>query len=207
MSILDLDALDATPLSRDPFDHVVVPRFIRPEWLDAVNQDFPPIEDPGTYPVEGLSMGPAFEAFWKEVQGAELRRAIERRFGVDLSDHPLMATVRDQCQSTDGAIHTDSKTKVITCLFYFEPTWTAEGGRLRLLRSATDLEDYAAEVLPCGGTFLAFRRCGHSYHGHKPFAGRRRIMQIHWVDPKRIERNERKRRSLPWRIKKALRLG
>jgi hypothetical protein len=30
---------------------------------------------------------------------------------------------------------------------------------------------------------------------------------MHWVDPKRLARNQEKRRSLRWRIKKALRLG
>jgi hypothetical protein len=175
--------------------------------LPAVNRDYPVIRDAGTYPVEDLEKGPAFEALWKEIQGPELRDAIARKFGVDLRDHALMATMRERCQATDGAIHTDSKTKVITCLFYFNPSWPHAGGRLRLLRSATDLEDYAAEVLPCAGTFLAFRRCGHSFHGHKPHDGSRRMLQLHWVDPKRVERNERKRRSLGWRLKKALRLG
>ena len=33
------------------------------------------------------------------------------------------------------------------------------------------------------------------------------MVQIHWVDPKRIERNEAKRRTLRWRLKKLLRLG
>jgi hypothetical protein len=33
------------------------------------------------------------------------------------------------------------------------------------------------------------------------------MVQIHWVDPKRVEHNERKRRTLRWRAKKLLRLG
>jgi len=54
---------------------------------------------------------------------------------------------------------------------------------------------------------LAFRVSNKSFHGHKPHSGHRRMVQIHWVDPKRIERNERKRRTLRWRLKKLLRLG
>jgi len=207
VSTIDFEALEAASLRTDPYDHLVVPKCIRPEALAALNRDFPALHDAGTYPIEGLSYGPAFEAFWKEIQAPEFRRAIERKFGIDLTGHPLMATVRDVCQPTDGAIHTDSKTKVITILFYFEETWPHEGARLRILRSGTNLEDYADEVLPCGGTMLAFRRSERSFHGHKPHDGRRRILQMHWVDPKRIERNERKRRTLRWRLKKLLRLG
>jgi hypothetical protein len=207
MSTIDFEALAAAKLRTDPYDYLVVPGFIRPEALGAVNRDFPSLPDAGTYPVELLSFGPAFESFWKEIQAPAFRHAVEEKFGVDLIGHPLMATVRDCCQATDGAIHTDSKTKVITVLFYFEESWPHEGARLRILRSGTDLEDYADEVLPCGGTMLAFRRSERSFHGHKPHDGRRRIMQLHWVDPKRIEKNERKRRTLRWRLKKALRLG
>jgi SM-20-related protein len=207
VSTIDFGALEAATLHRDPYDHLVVPEFIRPGALAAVNRDFPVLHDAGTYPVESVSGGPAFESFWKEIQAPEFRLAVGRKFGVDLTGHPLMATVRDYCQPSDGAIHTDSKTKVITVLFYFEEAWPHEGARLRILRSGEDLEDYAEEIPPCGGTMLAFRRSERSFHGHKPHDGRRRIMQIHWVDPKRIEHNERKRGTLRWRLKKALRLG
>jgi len=207
VSTIDFEALEAATLRRDPYDHLVVPEFIRPGALAAVNRDFPVLADGGTHPVEAVSGGPAFESFWKEIQAPEFRSAVARKFGIDLEGHPLMATVREQCQASDGAIHTDSKTKVITVLFYFEESWPHEGARLRILRSGEDLEDYADEIAPCGGTMLAFRRSERSFHGHKPHEGRRRIMQIHWVDPKRIEHNERKRRTLRWRVKKALRLG
>ena len=50
-----------------------------------------------------------------------------------------------------------------------------------MVRSATDLEDYAAEVVPAGGALLAFRRTDHSFHGHKPFVGERRILQLSYT--------------------------
>jgi hypothetical protein len=207
VSVFDYDAFDATPLARDPYEHIVVPGFVRPELRAAIARDYPPIDDTGSHPIETLRYGPAFEAFWKEVQSDEFRRHFERKFGVDLTGHPLMATAREYIESADGSIHTDSKTKVITILFYFNEAWPHEGGRLRILRSATDLDDYADEVAPLDGLVLAFRRSERSFHGHKPHAGHRRMVQIHWVDPKRVERNERKRRTLRWRVKKLLRLG
>ena len=207
MSVFDYDAFDAAPLRAEPYEHIVVPGFVRRELLGAIARDYPEIQDTGSHPIESLHFGPAFEAFWKDVQGDEFRRHFERKFGVDLTGHPMMATTREYIESADGSIHTDSKTKVITILFYFNPEWPHEGGRLRFLRSETDLEDYADEVAPLDGLMLAFRVSNKSFHGHKPHSGHRRMVQIHWVDPKRIERNERKRRTLRWRLKKLLRLG
>ncbi len=205
--ILDYNAFEAAPLKRDPFDFIVVPRFIRSHALEELNQDFPELPGPGSHPIESVSFGPAFQRFVEELKGPEFTRRFSAKFGVDLTDHPVMATVREYCQDSDGAIHTDSKTKVITILFYFNREWPHEGGRLRILRSADDLENYEAEVSPEGGAMLAFRRSECSYHGHKPFSGHRRILQMHWVDPKRIAKNERKRRSLWWKTRKALGLG
>ena len=66
-------------------------------------------------------------------------------------------------------------------LFYFNQHWPHEGGRLRMLRSPTDMEDYAAESVPEGGAMLAFRRTDHSWHGHKPYVGERRILQLSYT--------------------------
>ncbi len=205
--MLDYTAFDTAPLRRDPFDFIVVPGFIRPDALEALNQDFPEISGPGNHPIESLNFEPAFARFIEELKGPEMNRHFSEKFGIDLTDHPVMATMREYCQDSDGAIHTDSKTKVITILFYFNQEWPHEGGRLRILRSASNLEDYEAEVVPQGGTMLAFRRSECSYHGHKPFSGHRRILQMHWVDPKRIAKNERKRQSLWWKTRKALGFG
>ncbi len=51
------------------------------------------------------------------------------------------------------------------------PRWEQAGGRLRLLRSATDIEDVLVEVPPEEGTLVAFRRSDNSYHGHMAFDG------------------------------------
>jgi hypothetical protein len=55
-----------------------------------------------------------------------------------------------------------------------------------MLRSKTDIEDYAAEATPIGGTLLAFRRSNKSYHGYKRFKGERRMLQINWVKSSRL---------------------
>ena len=110
---------------------------------------------------------------------------MHREFGVDLEGMSTSVTVRRYAETSDGNIHTDSWTKFLTMLVYFNEEWPHQSGALRLLRSPTDIEDYAAEVTPLSGTMIAFRRCDHSFHGHKPFEGERRMLQISWVRPSR----------------------
>jgi SM-20-related protein len=179
--LFDFDAFAATPLQGDPFDYLIVPRFIRPAALAALNADFPTIDGPGNFPPERLSYGPSFAALLEALEGPELAARFGAKFGVDLGGcHPTIA-IRCHSEATDGNIHTDHKSKVITVLFYFNQSWPHEGGRLRLLRSATDMEDYVAESVPEGGAMLAFRRTDHSWHGHKPFVGERRILQLSYT--------------------------
>ena len=185
MSVLDFAALDATPLTRDPLDFLVVPGFIRPEALADINRDYPAISGPGNFALESLACGPAFEKLVEELRGDEIERRLSAKFGVELGQAARNLTLRSYSQPSDGNIHTDSWTKVVTTLFYFNPDWTDPGGRLRFLRSANDIEDYAAEVSPHGGTLVAFRRSDRSFHGHKPFTGERRMLQMSWVQPTR----------------------
>jgi len=69
----------------------------------------------------------------------------------------------------------------MTALIYLNEDWSSTGGRLRLLRNANDIDDYVAEVPPVSGTLLLFKRSDNSWHGHKPFVGPRRTVQINWV--------------------------
>lgn len=206
-AILDLEALERAPLRRDPCDFVVVPGFVRAEARDAVNRDYPDIDRPGNFEPEGLRYGPAFEALLAELHGEALRARMAAKFGLDLASFPLQMTVRRFAETSDGHVHNDSRGKIVTALIYFNEEWKQEGGRLRLLRSSRDIEDYAAEVPPCGGTLLAFRRSEHSYHGFKRCEGERRSLQMYWVKPKRAERGEKRRGSLRRRLKRLFKRG
>jgi SM-20-related protein len=178
---LDLDAFRAVPLSREPFQYLIVPGFVRSEACARINADYPKISERGSFPVAQLSYGPAFAEFLDELDGDEFRHAFEQKFGLDLTGRPTTTTVRGQCSLKDGQIHTDSKSKIITVLIYMNPGWEQPGGRLRLLKSGTDLDDIIVEVPPSEGTLLAFKRADNSWHGHKPFAGERRVIQFNWV--------------------------
>jgi SM-20-related protein len=180
-TLFDFAAFDGTPLARAPFDHLVVPAFLRADALAALNRDFPPIEGPSNFTPERLTYGPAFAALLDGLRGRAFAVHVERKFELDLRGCATTIGIRRFCEATDGNIHTDHKSKLITVLLYFNRDWPHAGGRLRLVRSATDLEDYATEVVPAGGTLLAFRRTDNSFHGHKPFVGERRMLQLSYT--------------------------
>jgi Rps23 Pro-64 3,4-dihydroxylase Tpa1-like proline 4-hydroxylase len=113
-----------------------------------------------------------------------------------------MYTVRGYVRERDGAIHTDSKTKIITVLLYMNERWQEDAGRLRLLRSPDNLDDYVAEVPPYGGTLLAFRRADNSWHGHKPISGQRRAIQLNWVTSQAVVDAEQNRHGFSTQLKR-----
>jgi SM-20-related protein len=201
MTILDLDRLEAAPLERDPFEFVVVESFIRGAALPEIVTEFPAVRGAGSYPVDSLRYGPTFAALVAELTGPELGDAIAAKFSVDLAGRPTLLTLRGIGDAKDGYIHTDSATKIITLLLYMNPSWEHRDGRLRLLRSADDLEDYAREVTPLAGTMLAFRRSERSFHGHRPFIGPRRALQLNWVRDQAVLRRERGRHRWSARLK------
>ncbi|MHB1331209.1 MAG: 2OG-Fe(II) oxygenase [Sulfuriferula sp.] len=196
LSMLDLEKFNATTLEKTPFEYLILPGFLRQEMLAAISRDFPSIAKPGSFPSETLQFGDAFRELLAELEGETFRLAVEQKFGLDLTGRPTIITVRGHTDETDGRIHTDSRTKIITMLIYFNEDWHESGGRLRLLRSGTDLEDYVAEVDPSIGTLLAFRRSDNSWHGHKPFVGPRRAIQLNWVINEKVKRREQKRHGI-----------
>jgi len=203
MKFVDLDAFDATPLQTDPCEFVVVPRFVRPEMLEAINRDFPQIEEPGNFAPADLRYGAAIDTLISELHSDELKAHFERKFDIDLSPYPLDMTFRKYSEASDGNVHNDSKSKIVTSLIYFNPKWEHPGGRLRMVRNPDDIQDYAAEVFPAEGTLISFRRSETSYHGFESMEGERRSLQMYWVTPKRFNKGEKKltllRRYKRWR--------
>jgi len=202
MSAIDLATFAATPLARVPYDHLIVPGFLRPEAIAPIDADYPRIAKPGSFPVSELRFGPAFASLVEEIRGPEMRDAFAAKFGVDLSGRPTVVTVRGRCRAKDGRIHTDTASKIITVLIYMNTEWSDAGGRLRVLRSGDDLEDYAAEVPPAAGTLLAFRRSDRSWHGHRGFVGERRVIQLNWLTDMATARRETRRHRLSAWVKK-----
>jgi SM-20-related protein len=181
LKYLGIEAFRATPLVKEPFEHLIVERFIGPAALAEINADYPKIASPGSFPTDELTFGAAFRNLLDELNSDEFREAFEEKFGIDLSGRPTITTVRGWCDAKDGKIHTDSTSKIITVLIYMNERWDDAGGRLRLLHSADNIDDFIAELPPVAGTLLAFKRSNNSWHGHKSFAGERRVIQFNWL--------------------------
>ena len=86
-------------------------------------------------------------------------------------------------------------------------SWEAPGGRLRLLRSEDSLEDVIAEVPPAEGTLVAFRVTENSWHGHAPFVGPRRVIQLNWVTDESVVKHEQSRHRFSAKVKKLFRFA
>jgi len=196
---LDYAALGATPVARDPFPHLVVPNFVPPEMLPVLLVDLPPLGKRGSFPIDGLSLGPNARALMDELAGSQLRDAIAARFDMDLGDAPSMVTLRGWTNERDGYVHTDSTAKRVTVLLYLNPTtnaWTQHEGCLRLLRGPGDLEDYAVEVPPVNGTLLVFPNGPATWHGHRRFTGRRYSVQLNYMTTDAKARSELRRHRI-----------
>ena len=73
-----------------------------------------------------------------------------------------------------------------------------------MLRSENNLDDIVLELPPVAGTLLAFKRSDNSWHGHKPFTGERRVIQLNWVTDEEVVRREQRRHRFSAMMKKIL---
>ena len=93
-SLLDFDAFAGTPVSVDPFPHLLVRHFVPPASLDGVIAALPDIGGGGSYPPSALRLGDAAAALVRELEGPRLRDAVAARFGLDLGRSRTMLTLR-----------------------------------------------------------------------------------------------------------------
>ena len=202
MAHLDLDRLRQARVETDPFMYVVVPGFLRRDSVVNVNATFPQISSGGSFPIESLDAGMTIKEVIDELDGPEFEALIAEKFGVELEGRPKMYSLRGYTRAKDGQIHTDSKDKIITVLLYLNQDWKQDGGRLRILRNGHDVDNYAAEVAPDNGTLLIFKRSDSSWHGHHPFEGQRRSLQMNWMTSEGSKGFHRLRHKISAALKK-----
>ena len=203
--VIDLAALADAPVSDDPFPHVIVPGFVPLGRLPAIVADLPDIAGGGSFPISSLRLGSTAAALARALEGRELRQTVAGKFGLDLDGAPSMVTLRGRSRAKDGRIHCDSTAKRVTLLLYLNPhdaAWAQQGGSLRLLRGPDDIEDFAAEVPPTDGTLLAFPNGPTTWHGHRPFEGRRYVVQLNYMTADAAARSELRRHRLSAFVKR-----
>jgi len=180
--LFDYDKLAATPLRTDPYNHVLVEDFVTKQAQPLLIRDYPEIAGPGNVEPGSVPQGPTFEVLLDELESPRFRDAIGAKFGLDLTRTEPTIGLRSLAEATDGRIHHDHRSKLITLLLYFNESWDSPGGKLRICRSEHDIEDYTTEVEPLSGTLIAFRNTPTSWHGHKQHVGVRRMLQLSFRD-------------------------
>lgn len=181
MAHLNLEKLKNAIVWSEPYDYTVVPGFLSHSSVKQINETYPDIKKGGSFPLESLEESMVIKEVIDELDGPGFQTAIEEKFDVELAGRPKMYSLRGHTRKKDGRIHTDSKDKIITVLLYLNDRWTETGGRLRVLRGKKNVDDFVTEVAPDNGTLLVFKRSNKSWHGHPPFEGQRRSLQMNWM--------------------------
>lgn len=179
--VLDLDAIRRVPVQTDPYTFIHGDGLVRPELVAALQDSFPRIRQAGFHPADGYESSGAFADLLADLRSPEFGEALSAVFGQDFTSLPQLITVRRVSAAHEGRIHTDGDKKVMSLLLYLNDDWTSEEGRLRILRGETSFSDYAVEIPPLTGAFVAFLRSDCSWHGHTPFVGERRVVQVAWL--------------------------
>ena len=179
--MLSLDTLAARPTTTRPFPHLTAEGLLAETDKADLARDFPDETKTGFFPVEQLTYGPTFQRLLDDLNSPEFSRIVGEKLSRDLVNHPRMIVVRKWSATKDGRPHTDGEDKVATALVYLNDDWSSEGGALRFLEGP-DLDGPGTDPIPARyGGFAAFARADDSWHGHKPFAGERRVVQVFWL--------------------------
>lgn len=175
---------DDTVVLHEPFSFLIARAQLPDSGRDVLNSDFPRYASAGFFPYEPADCGASINELVGELTGPEFANAIGSRLGIDgLGNFPTLITICRSLNKRHGTIHTDSESKIATALIYLNESWPeTSDGCLRFLRSADSIEDMVIpETRPVYGNLAAFRRSGNSFHGHLPYEGERRVIQVAWL--------------------------
>ncbi|OYY56233.1 MAG: hypothetical protein B7Y53_02245 [Halothiobacillus sp. 28-55-5] len=199
--LVNMSAFAAAPVVQVPFVHFVVNHFIPESAMGTINRDFPDVPKRGSFPMSELHSGAAFAELVAFLESPEVAQKFSDKLGIDLTGKPTTMTIRGFSGEQDGRVHTDSRSKLVTVLLYLNSDWNPADGGLRLLNS-DNLDDSFDEVIPAAGTLLAFVNTENAWHGHKPFIGQRRSIQLNWVVSEAAVRRSQWRHALSAKIKR-----
>lgn len=186
MRFIDSSALKAcaNPPTRVPFSFLVASAQLPESARAELREDFPHYPNAGFFPHERADCGPSVNALVEELTSPSVADAIGTLLGISaLGAYPSLVTICRSLNLRHGTIHTDSRSKIATALLYLNDDWPqTSAGCLRFLARENSIEDLVApEVRPVYGNLVAFARADNSYHGHLPFEGERRVIQVAWL--------------------------
>lgn len=184
--VLDPARLDRpdTLVRHDPFPFMVAHGQLAEDRRCDLDRDFPRYPSAGFFPYDPGDCGPSINELVKDLVSPSFADAIGKRLTIDnLGQYPTLVTLCRLLNKRHGTIHTDSKSKIATALIYLNPQWPdTSNGCLRFLSRIDDIDSMVApELTPLYGEFAVFKRCDNSFHGHLPYEGERRVIQVAWL--------------------------
>jgi hypothetical protein len=179
-AIIDSAKIETAQVQSAPYPFFGVDDAFNPDARKALLADFPLIDDGGSLPLESVEVKGALAQLVDEIKGDQFRQLMAKKFTVDLKDKPIIITARGFSRQKDGQIHTDSKTKLITILFYVNDGWDSPNGRLRMLNS-NNIDDYAEEFSSSIGQMIAFKVTDNCWHGYHAYEGQRQSLQVNYL--------------------------
>ncbi len=206
-SILSEETLNGpeTVVLKEPFPILIASNQLPANLAEEIDRDFPQYTGAGYLPHEEKDCGPTINTIVSEMTSREFANNLGKHLGVpNLGDYPTMVSICRSLNKKHGNIHTDSNSKIVTCLLYLNPGWLQNSeGCLRFLRRIDSFEDMVApEIRPVYGSLAAFRRADNSFHGHLPYEGERRVIQVAWLTSEEEKLRKTKRgkmsRFLKW---------
>ncbi|HEX5352761.1 MAG TPA: 2OG-Fe(II) oxygenase [Rhodanobacteraceae bacterium] len=186
VTLLDPARLDRpdTLLRDDPFPFMIAHGQLPEESRIDLERDFPKYSGAGFFPYDEKECGPSIRALVAALASPGFASAVGAKLGIEhLGQYPTLITICRSLNKRHGTIHTDSKSKVATALLYLNSSWhDTSDGCLRFLSRIDDIDaTIAPEVKPLYGEFVIFKRADNSFHGHLPYEGERRVIQVAWL--------------------------
>jgi hypothetical protein len=205
--LLDPARLDRpdTTVQHQPFPFMMAHGQLPDEARDELDRDFPRYVSAGFFPYDPAECGPSINTLIENMTAPAFARAIGQRLGIDqLDQYPTLVTLCRLLNKRHGTIHTDSRSKVATALIYLNPQWPdTSDGCLRFLHKIDDIDSVVVpELAPLYGEFAVFKRCENSFHGHLPYEGERRVIQVAWLSSEEEKLRKTKRGKFSRAFKK-----
>lgn len=206
-ALLDPARLDRpdTDIRREPFPFLIAHGQLPDESRGELERDFPRYTSAGFFPYDPSDCGPSVNTLVQRLSSVEFASAIGERLGIaNLGQYPTLITLCRSLNKRHGTIHTDSKSKVATALLYLNGMWPdTSDGCLRFLGSIDNIDSMVApELKPLYGEFAVFKRCDNSFHGHLPYEGERRVIQVAWLTSEEEKLRKTKRGKFSRAFKK-----
>lgn len=202
---MDISISQSRTLScKSPFPFFIAHDVLPQDNRQAIGEHFPAIKGAGFLPYLPKKGGNAFNELIEQLESPEFSETIGQLLGIEnLHQFPTYISISARLNRRHGTIHTDGKSKIATVLLYLNDNWDfGHDGCLRFLHSKDDINDMVVgEIPPIFGTLAGFKRTDNSFHGHLPFQGERRVIQIAWLTSQENKDRKGNRGKLSRKIK------